>query len=309
MRTAYISHRNCLLHNMGDFHPESPERLHAIEDRLVAAHLMPLLRHYDAPRAERAQLLRVHDRGYVDDLFARAPQPGQAAVRLDPDTWLAPHTLDAALHAAGAVVLGVDLVMSGEMETAFCAIRPPGHHAERQRAMGFCFFNNVAVGAAHALAQHGLERVAILDFDAHHGNGIEDIFKDDPRVLYCSSFQHPFYPETPLADRPNLIHSRLRKGAYSEEFQQAVTEQWLPALDRFAPQLIMVSAGFDAHFEDDMSGLNLLDTDYAWVTERIMEVAVVHCASRVVSALEGGYVMNALGRSAAAHIKVLMGVH
>lgn len=294
---------------MGDFHPESPERLHAIEDRLVAAHLMPLLRHYDAPRAERAQLLRVHDSAYVDDLFARAPQPGQPPVMLDPDTWLAPHTLDAALHAAGAVVLGVDLVMRGETETAFCAIRPPGHHAERHRAMGFCFFNNVAVAAAHALEQHGLERVAILDFDAHHGNGIEDIFKDDPRVLYCSSFQHPFYPETPLAERPNLIHSRLRNGAYSEEFQQAVTEQWLPALDRFKPQLILVSAGFDAHFEDDMSGLNLLDTDYAWVTDRIMEVAAAHCASHVVSALEGGYVMNALGRSAAAHIKVLMGVH
>jgi len=294
---------------MGDFHPESPARLHAIEDRLVAAHLMPLLRHYDAPRAERAQLLRVHDSAYVDELFARAPQPGAAPVMLDPDTWLAPHTLEAALHAAGAVVLGVDLVMHGETETAFCAIRPPGHHAERHRAMGFCFFNNVAVGAAHALAQHGLERVAILDFDAHHGNGIEDIFKDDPRVLYCSSFQHPFYPPTPLAERPNLIHSKLRDGAYSEEFQQAVTEQWLPALDRFEPQLIMVSAGFDAHFEDDMSGLNLLDTDYAWITERIMEMAAVHCQNRVVSALEGGYVMNALGRSAAAHIKVLMGVH
>lgn len=294
---------------MGDLHPESPARLHAIEDRLVAAHLMPLLRHYDAPRATHTQLLRVHDSAYVNDLFARAPQPGQPPVMLDPDTWLAPHTLDAALHAAGAVVLGVDLVMRGETETVFCAIRPPGHHAERQRAMGFCFFNNVAVAAAHALAEHGLERVAILDFDAHHGNGIEDIFKDDPRVLYCSSFQHPFYPGTPLADRPNLIHSRLRNGAYSEEFQQAVTEQWLPALDRFKPQLLLIAAGFDAHFEDDMSGLNLLDTDYAWVTERLMEVAATHCANRVVSALEGGYVMNALGRSAAAHIKVLMGVH
>lgn len=309
MRTAYISHRDCLLHDMGGFHPESPERLHAIEDRLVASQLMPLLRHYDAPRAERAQLLRVHDAAYVDDLFTRAPPPGQSPVMLDPDTWLAPHTLEAALHAAGAAVLGVDLVMSGEMETAFCGVRPPGHHAERHRAMGFCFFNNIAVGAAHALEHHSLQRVAILDFDAHHGNGTEDIFKDDPRVLFCSSFQHPFYPETPLAERPHLIHSKLRNGAYSEEFQQAVSEQWLPAVDRFKPQLILVSAGFDAHFEDDMSGLNLLDTDYAWVTERIMELAAVHCANRVVSTLEGGYVMNALGRSAAAHIKVLMGVH
>lgn len=308
MRTAYISHPDCLLHDMGSSHPECPERLHAIEDRLVAAQLMPLLRHYDAPCAERAQLLRVHDAAYVDSLYARAPQPGQAAVMLDPDTWLAPHTLPAALRAAGAAVLGVDLVLRGEMETVFCGVRPPGHHAERHRAMGFCFFNNVAVAAAHALVQHGLERVAIVDFDAHHGNGIEDIFKDEPHVLYCSTFQHPFYPATPLADRANLIHSKLRAGAYSEEFQQAVTEQWLPALDGFRPQLILVSAGFDAHFEDDMSGLNLLDTDYAWVTERIMEVAATHAQKRVVSVLEGGYVMNALGRSAAAHIKVLMGV-
>lgn len=309
MRTAFISHRDCLLHDMGNDHPESPERLHAIEDRLVAAHLMSLLRHYDAPQVTREQLLRVHDAEYLDRLARLAPAAGKAPVMLDPDTWLTPATLPAAARAAGAGVLGVDLVMSGEMETAFCAVRPPGHHAERRRAMGFCFYNNVAVAAAHALQQHGLERVAILDFDAHHGNGTEDIFRDEPRVLYCSTFQHPFYPNSPLADRPNLVHSKLRAGAYSEEFHQAVDDQWLPAIDDFRPQMILVSAGFDAHFEDDMASLNLLDVDYAWVTERIMDAATRHCGNRVVSVLEGGYVMNALGRSAAAHIKVLMGVH
>ncbi|MFA5627548.1 MAG: histone deacetylase family protein [Thiohalomonadaceae bacterium] len=309
MHTAYITHQECLLHDMGEHHPECPARLHAIEDRMLAAQLMALLRHYEAPRATRADLLLAHESRYIDYLFARAPQAGQAAVRLDPDTWLTANTLDAAMRAVGATILGVDLVMHGEVETAFCAVRPPGHHAERAKAMGFCFFNNIAIAAAHALTNHGLERVAILDFDAHHGNGTEDIFLDDPRVLLCSSFQDPFYPYTPLADRPHIIHSKLRDGAYSEEFQQAVNEQWLPAIDNFKPQLILISAGFDAHFEDDMSGLNLLDTDFAWVTARIMDLAARHCDKRVVSALEGGYAIDALGRSAAAHIKVLMGLH
>ncbi len=309
MKTAYISHTDCLLHNMGDFHPESPQRLHAIEDRLVAAHLMSLLRHYDAPAVTREQLLRVHAADYVDGLAARAPEPGAKPVMLDPDTWLAAQTLPAAQRAAGAAVLAVDLIMGGEAETAFCAIRPPGHHAERRRAMGFCFFNNVAVGAAHALAVHGLERVAILDFDAHHGNGTEDIFKDEPRVLYCSTFQYPFYPNTPLAQRPNLVYSKLAAGAYSDTFHAAVERDWIPALERFKPQMIFVSAGFDAHFEDDMSALNLLDVDYAWVTERIVEAAELYAENRIVSVLEGGYVMNPLGRSAAAHIKVLMGIN
>lgn len=309
MKTAYISHADCLLHNMGEFHPEGPERLHAIEDRLVAAHLMSLLRHYDAPLVTREQLLRVHAADYIDGLAARVPEPGAKPVMLDPDTWLTAQTLPAAYRAAGAAVQAVDLLMDGAAETAFCAIRPPGHHAERRRAMGFCFFNNVAVGAAHALAVHGLERVAILDFDAHHGNGTEDIFKDDPRVLYCSTFQYPFYPDTPLARRPNMIHSKLAAGAYGDTFRDAVERDWMPALEQFKPQMIFVSAGFDAHFEDDMSALNLLDVDYAWVTERIVEAAARHAKNRVVSVLEGGYVMNALGRSAAAHIRALMGIN
>jgi len=308
MRTAYITHPDCLLHNMGDFHPESPSRLHAITDRLVASHLMSLLKHYDAPLVERSQLLRVHAAEYVDHIASIAPTEGM--VELDADTSMNPYTLQAAYRAAGAVVKAVDLVMTGEAENAFCAIRPPGHHAEHNRAMGFCLFNNIAVGAAHALEHHGLQRVAIVDFDVHHGNGTEDIFHYEPRVLFCSTYQHPYYPNTPIDDsRPNLVHAPLPAGAYSEDFQQAVTEHWLPALEAFKPEMIFVSAGFDAHFEDDMGMLNLLDTDFAWVTERIVEVAARHANNRVVSALEGGYVMNALGRSAAAHIRVLMGIH
>ncbi len=308
MRTAYITHPDCLLHNMGDIHPESPARLHAIADRLVAGHLMSLLKHYDAPLVERDQLLRVHAAEYIDRIVALSPTSG--SVDLDGDTSMNPHTLQAAYRAAGAVVKAVDLVMAGETENAFCAIRPPGHHAERNRAMGFCLFNNIAVGAAHALEHHGLERVAIVDFDVHHGNGTEDIFHYEPRVLFCSTYQHPFYPNTPIDDtQPNLVHAPLPAGAYSEDFQQAVTERWLPALETFKPQMIFVSAGFDGHFEDDMGMLNLLDVDFAWVTERIVEVAARHSNNRIVSALEGGYVMNALGRSAAAHIRVLMGIH
>jgi len=309
MHTAYISHQECLLHDMGEHHPECPERLYAIEDRLVAAQLMPLLYLYQAPLAERAHLLRVHEAAYIDALYARAPRPGEPPVPIDNDTALASDTLDSALHAAGAAVLGVDLVMRGEAQTAFCAVRPAGHHATRNQAMGFCFFNNVAVAAAHAFAAHGLERIAIVDFDAHHGNGTEDIFRDDTRVLFCSSYQQDIFPNVPPPDRAHIIHTPLRNGAYSEEFQQAVSEYWLPAIDAFRPQMILISAGFDAHFEDDMSGLNLLDTDFAWVTARLMELATKHCDGRVVSSLEGGYVMDALGRSAAAHIKVLMGLH
>ncbi len=206
----------------------------------------------------------------------------------------------------GRWVQGVDLVLRGEADTAFCGIRPPGHHAEQNRAMGFCIFNNVAVGAAHALAA-GLARVAIVDFDVHHGNGTESVFQDDQRVMLCSTFQHPFYPNTPLnREHKHIIHAPLKAGAYSEAFQQAVQEHWLPALHLFRPQLILVSAGFDAHFDDDMGQLNLLDSDYYWVTREIMKLAEHHARGRVVSTLEGGYQAQALGRSAVQHIRALM---
>lgn len=304
MTTAYISHAACLHHETGEHHPESPQRLYAIEDALIAAGLMDLLDRYDAPRASRQQLCRVHSPAYLEDIERRAPQAG--LVMLDADTVMGADSLEAACRAAGAVVQGVDLVLRGEADTAFCGTRPPGHHAERDRAMGFCIFNNVAVGAAHALAA-GLARVAIVDFDVHHGNGTESVFQNDERVMLCSTFQHPFYPDTPLQrGHSHIIHAPLKAGAYSEAFQLAVQDHWLPALHRFRPQLMLVSAGFDAHFEDDMGQLNLLDSDYYWVTRAIMEIAERHARGRVVSTLEGGYQAHALGRAAVQHIRALM---
>jgi acetoin utilization deacetylase AcuC-like enzyme len=304
MQTAYLTHPACLKHEMSAGHPESPARIHAIEDQLIASGLMPYLAHYDAPEATREQLLRVHELAYVESVFAQSPQTG--LVYLDGDTAMNPHTLSAALHAAGAAVKAVDLVMEGRAENAFCNIRPPGHHAGRASAAGFCLFNNVAVAAAHALAQYGLKRVAIADFDVHHGNGTEDIFHDDPRVMLCSTFRHPYYPYKGVGSgTEHMINVPLAAGASGEEFRAAVTKHWLPALERFQPQLLLISAGFDAHLEDDMGGLALRESDYIWVTERIKELAEKYASRRIVSVLEGGYALSALGRSATAHIKVL----
>ncbi len=306
MHTAYISHPACLLHDMGHQHPESPARLKAIEDQLIASGIMAFLLHQDAPRVTREQLERVHDPEYLDFIERSAPTEGE--FRIDGDTLMTPFTLEAACRAAGAAVLGVDLVMRHDVENAFCAVRPPGHHAERGRAMGFCLYNNVAVGAAHALAHHGLERVAIVDFDVHHGNGTENIFHDDPRVMLCSTFQHPYYPYCG-ADSGNdhIINVPLPAYTKGDGFRQAVFDHWLPALERFQPQLVLVSAGFDAHREDDMGQLGLTDDDYAWITQRIKRVAADYAQDRIVSVLEGGYETHALGRSVAAHIKVLLG--
>jgi len=307
MQTAYITHPLCLKHDMGAHHPESPARIHAIEDQLIAAGLMDYLQRHDAPEATREQLLRVHAADYVDAIETAAPQHG--LVQLDGDTALNPYTYQAALRAAGAAVLGVNLVMAGKAENAFCNIRPPGHHAERARAMGFCIFNNVAVGAAHALAAHGLKRVAIADFDVHHGNGTENIFHDEPRVMLCSTFQHPFYPYVG-ADSGNehIVNVPLAAGTGGEGFRAAVTERWLPALERFRPEFLLISAGFDAHRDDDMAMLRLTEADYAWVTEMLKRIAEKYAQRRIVSVLEGGYELPALGRSALAHIKVLSGL-
>ncbi|HEX5364497.1 MAG TPA: histone deacetylase family protein [Gallionella sp.] len=304
MHTAYITHPLCLKHDMGRDHPESPARIHAIEDQLIASGVLDHLQRHDAPEATREQLQRVHDAAYLDAIEASAPQQGR--VQLDGDTAMNPFSYPAALRAAGAAVLGVDLVMAGEVENVFCNIRPPGHHAERGRAMGFCIFNNVAVAAAHALTQHGLQRVAIADFDVHHGNGTEHIFSDEPRVMLCSTFQHPFYPYCG-ADSGNehIVNVPLPAGSGSEAFRDAVTQHWLPALEAFQPELLLISAGFDAHRDDDMSMLAFTDADYAWVTGVLKEVAAKHARRRIVSVLEGGYELPALGRSAMAHIKVL----
>jgi acetoin utilization deacetylase AcuC-like enzyme len=304
MHTAYITHPSYLLHDMGSWHPESPERLRAIDDRLHAAHLFDFLAHLEAPQAERSQLLRVHDAAYVDFVEAASPSAGLHA--LDPDTSMNPYTLDAAFHAAGGAVMAVDRVMRGEVNNAFVACRPPGHHATRNQAMGFCIFNNVAVAVAHALEQHGLERVAIVDFDVHHGNGTEDIFTDDPRVMLCSTFQHPFYPFCGAdTASTHIVNVPLPAGTAGTAYREAFTSRIMPRLEAFRPQMLFFSAGFDGHREDDMAQFGLVEADYVWITEQVMGVAARHAGGRIVSVLEGGYDLSSLGRSVAAHIKAM----
>lgn len=304
MSTAFLTHPACAAHDMGQGHPESPARLAAIRDALLARGLFDFLQYHDAPRATRVQLERVHSAGHVDYIFATSPSSGVEFI--DGDTIMTPDTLEAALRAAGALVRATDLVLSGEVRNAFCSVRPPGHHAGRNAAMGFCFFNNVAVGVAHALAA-GVSRVAVLDFDVHHGNGTEDIFAGDGRVLVCSSFQHPFYPYHARDTVPGrLVNTPLPAGTGSAGFRAAIERDWLPALDAFRPGMIFVSAGFDAHRDDPLGGLRLEDADYEWVTRQITAAAAGCCEGRIVSALEGGYDLQALGRAVAAHVRALL---
>jgi acetoin utilization deacetylase AcuC-like enzyme len=302
LTTALLTHPDCALHEMGEHHPECPERLHSVLAALKASRL-PLLE-VEAPEATREELERVHAAAHVDFVLDTAPASGYAY--LDPDTSMNPRSLSAALRAAGAVVKATDLVMAGEVNRAFCAVRPPGHHATRDRAMGFCVFNNVAIGAIHALEAHGLERVAVLDFDVHHGNGPEDAFHEDPRVMLCSTFQHPYYPYSGAGSgNDHIINVPLPAMTDGSGFRAAVEDTWMPALERFAPQLVFVSAGFDAHREDPLAYLNLDDEDYRWVTERLVEVAERHAKGRVVSTLEGGYNTQALARCVVEHVRVL----
>jgi acetoin utilization deacetylase AcuC-like enzyme len=307
MTTFFIHHPDCRGHDMGPGHPESPQRLDAVSDALIAAGVMTLLEEREAPLVDRECLLRVHDADYLDELEARVPPWGR--VQLDPDTAMNAGSLAAAQRAAGAAVLATDLVASGRADNAFCNVRPPGHHALPGRAMGFCFFNSVAVAAAHALAVHGLARVAVVDFDVHHGNGTEAMFAHDPRVMMVSSFQHPFYPHSGVEGRSDtMVNVPLPAGSSGARFREVVEREWLPALARFRPEMLFVSAGFDAHRDDDMASLALVEDDYAWVTRRIMEVAYTHAAGRIVSVLEGGYELDALGRSAVSHVRVLAGL-
>lgn len=304
--SAFITHPDCARHEMGPHHPECPQRLAAIQDHLLAKGLLDYMVPHEAPLATEEQLARAHNALYVKEILAAAPTEGY--VSLDPDTFMNPHTVPAALRAAGAAVHATDLVIGAQVQTAFCCVRPPGHHAEHAAAMGFCFFNNVAVAARHALDVHGLERVAIIDFDVHHGNGTEDIVRGDERVLMCSIFEKGLYPfNGEQAVGPNMVNVGLPPRSGSEAFREAVRAQWLPALEAFQPQMLFISAGFDAHREDDMGNLALVEADYAWVTQQLMDVAQRHAQGRVVSCLEGGYVMSALGRSAAAHVRVLIG--
>ncbi len=306
MTVALYTHPACLAHDPGPGHPESRARLQAVLTALAAPRFADLARNA-APRASRAQLERVHTAALVASVLDHAPRDGWREI--DADTRMSPGSAEAALRAAGAACAATDTVITGQARRAFCAVRPPGHHATAATAMGFCLFNNIAVGAAHALAAHGLERVAIVDFDVHHGNGTQDIFEAEARVLYVSTHQWPLYPGTGSVDEQgvgNILNVPLPPGAGSATFRAACERSVLPALEAFAPDLLMVSAGFDAHQADPLAGLALLTDDYAWITTRLVEVAERHADGRMVSSLEGGYDLAALGESAAAHVAAMM---
>lgn len=307
MATAIYSHPDCKLHEMGERHPESPARLEAIEDQLILSRIDHFLTHCVAPTADIADIARVHSAAAI--AMVRDNIPSQTAgnyYALDADTLLNAYSLRAALHAAGAAVAATDAVIAGEFENAFCAIRPPGHHARPSEPMGFCIFNNVAIAARHALEVRGLQRVAIVDFDVHHGNGTEEAFADEPRVLMVSFFQHPFYPYSGAEyTSRNIINVPVPAYTKGDEVRSLIEEKWLPALHAHRPEMIFISAGFDAHREDDLGQMDLIEADYAWITKQIMVVAKEYSQGRIVSCLEGGYNLSALGRSVVAHIKAL----
>ena len=311
MSTLYYSPPQCRLHDMAPGHPECPARLDAIGDHLRATGLDLALAHEDAPDATAEQLARAHAANYVAQISALMAdsQAGGSLRAVDPDTTVCPHTGAAARAAAGAAVAATDAVLAGRARNAFCAVRPPGHHATREAAMGFCFFNNVAVAARHALDVRGLQRVAIIDFDVHHGNGTEDIVAGDPRILMCSFFQHPLYPYSGTEPRgENMVNVPLAPYSRGPAVREAVERLWMPALQAHRPQMIFVSAGFDAHREDELGQMGLVEADYAWLTTRLVQLADEHAQGRIVSCLEGGYNLGALARSVAAHLRVLAGV-
>ena len=304
MSTAYLSHPDCLRHEMGPHHPECPQRLQAIEDQLILSRIDCYLTRIDPPLATEDQLALVHTREYIESIKAHIPTSGHYAI--DGDTSMNPHTWQAALRSAGGAIAAVDAVMNGEVRNAFTCLRPPGHHAEPHQAMGFCFFNNIAIAAKYALEHHGLERVAIIDFDVHHGNGTEAAFKNDSRVLMCSYFQHPFYPYSGADSHlPNMVNVPLPAYSNGSAVRELVDVMWLPRLREFKPQLILISAGFDAHREDDMGQMALVEADYAWITSQLMKIAHETAHDRIVSCLEGGYNLSALARSVVAHLKEL----
>ncbi|HEY5597313.1 MAG TPA: histone deacetylase family protein [Kiloniellales bacterium] len=307
MTTALFTHLACLAHNPGSMHPERPARLEAVLNALEAEEFAALERR-EAPRAEKAQVARAHSMAYVEAILDAEPEIG--LVGLDPDTYLSPGSGEAALRAAGAVCAAVDAVMAGEVANAFCAVRPPGHHAEPNRPMGFCLFNNIAVGALQARAAHGLRRIAVMDFDVHHGNGTQARFWDERDLFYVSIHQSPLYPGTGRADERgiagNILNVPLPPMAGSAEFRHAMSAAVVPALNRFAPEFLLVSAGFDGHAGDPLAGLRYDEDDFAWATGELMAVAKVHCQGRLVSTLEGGYVLDDLAASAAAHVRALM---
>ncbi len=302
MSLALISHPDCQLHEMGPHHPESPERIKVIDNALKHSDIHQYLNDFEAPLATREQLLRVHDTDYVDLIFDVSPKQGY--VSLDADVLMNPDSLHAALRAAGGGVLAVDLLMKKEADAAFCNIRPPGHHAERDKAMGFCLFNNVAVAVAHALDTYQLKRAVIIDFDVHHGNGTEDIFKEDSRVLYCSSFEHPFYPFSG-AESPSqqVLNVPLPAGTSGEDFRNKTASGWFKPVKAFNPDIIFFSAGFDAYYADQLADLKLKAEDYRWITQEIKKIALECCEGRMISVLEGGYDLQGLGSCVVAHLQ------
>ena len=312
MTTAYFSHADCRGHDMGRGHPECPARLAAIDDHFIATGLADLVvRHDDAPPVSEDDIVHAHSSLYVRELdeVLSDIERGTGMVALDPDTVACPATRRAVLRAAGAAVAATDLVIDGKADNAFCAVRPPGHHATRSEAMGFCFLNNIAIAARHALDVRGLARVAIVDFDVHHGNGTEDIVANDERILMVSIFQDKFYPfsgNVPLGD--NMVNVPVPAYTKGGEIREIVEQQWLPALEAFKPEMIFISAGFDAHREDDLGRLGLVEADYEWMTRQLVALADRHAKGRIVSCLEGGYNLSALARSAAAHVRALAGV-
>ena len=308
MTTFLYTHPACLAHDPGRHHPEGPARLRAVFDALADPEFARLERR-EAPEASMEDLLRVHPRPHVERLLRAVPESGH--VGIDADTILSPASGEAALRAAGAVVAAVDAVVAREADNAFCAVRPPGHHAEPERAMGFCLFNNIAVGALRAREVHGLDRIAVIDFDVHHGNGTQAAFEADDGLFYASTHQSPLYPGTGSAGETgvgNIVNVPLRPMAGSSQFRAGMTQRILPALDAFRPELVLISAGFDAHRSDPLAQLLLDEADYTWITERLIEIAYRHAGGLLVSALEGGYDLPALSASVAAHVRVLMSV-
>ena len=309
MTVAYLTHPSSTQHEMGPHHPECPDRVRVINDYLRANGLLDFMREETAPAATREVILRAHSSELLDELEAISPLRGYAGI--DGDTTMNPYTMNAVLHAVGAAVRAVDMVCAGEVKRAFCNIRPPGHHAERNRAMGFCFLNSAAIAVLHALEAHGLQRVALVDFDVHHGNGSEEILVEQcnaGRVLMVSTFQHHLYPGT--GDKPmaaNMVNVPLAAYSKGDAMRAAVTDRWLPALNAFEPELIVISAGFDAHRDDELASLGWVEADYRWVTQQIVAVANEYAQGRIVSTLEGGYALGALARSVGEHVKVLIG--
>ena len=314
-KTGFFTHPDCKGHEMGRGHPECPERLDAIEDRLLVSGVLDALERREAPTCSLEQAMLAHDAAYVErmdrlnrEMQAHIASGLEARLQIDPDTALTQHSWAAVMRSAGAAVAATDAVMAGEMENAFCAVRPPGHHACHDKAMGFCFFNNVAIAAKYALQRHGLERVAIVDFDVHHGNGTEDIVAGDDRILMVSFYQHPFYPYGEHSGAANLVNLPVPAYTKGAAVRELIDAHWIPRLEAHRPEMIFISAGFDAHREDDLGQMGLVEQDYAWITQRIKSVAARHAKKRIVSCLEGGYNLSALGRSVEAHIRVLADV-